>query len=205
MIIRRSLDVPALRRYQQFKRYLRADFRESCAYCLLHESHLSVDYWSFTIDHFRPKAMPQFRHLRHVYANLYYACPQCNTFKRSRWPASSTLARGSGFVDPCAQDPMDHFVFSGDGRIAPRTPAGAYTIRHVRLNRTRLIQLRRDLIEQVASELDRYAQIQEMKQWIVHLSIPTDEKQPRLETLDSLSMASLARLRRLVYPAATIV
>ena len=94
MIIQRAAGTPAFNRYQHYKPYLRGDFRHSCAYCLLHERHLLTDQWSFTIDHFRPKKLPQFRHLRNVYTNLYYACPPLQHVQGQ--PVAGAVDAGAG-------------------------------------------------------------------------------------------------------------
>jgi uncharacterized protein (TIGR02646 family) len=200
MIIRRSAAVPVLSRYQRYKPYLREDFLHSCAFCLLHERHLLTNYWSFTVEHFRPKSLRRFRHLRNVYSNLYYACPQCNRFKGTRWPARQTLTRGSGFVDPCAQDPMDHFAFDIEGGIAGRTIAGKYTISHVRLDRKFLVQRRAELIKGVALELRRYAEIQMDRQRVQALSVSEEQKAPLLASFDRRAQDCLLRLRQITHP-----
>jgi uncharacterized protein (TIGR02646 family) len=203
MIIQRAAGTPAFRRYQDYKPYLRADFRHSCAYCLLHERQLLTDHWSFTIDHFRPKGLPRFRHLRNIYANLYYACPRCNTYKGNVWPARSTVARGSGFVDPCAQDPLNHFSFDAGGGIAPRTAAGAYTIRHLRLDRAQLERRRRELIDEAAQELKLFAEIESDRASFTAMRIRAKDKARLLASLDRHAQNCLRRLHRITHPDPT--
>lgn len=65
--------------YTAFRAYVRQDFRQCCAYCLLHE------FWAggednFELDHFRP--VSRFPDLERDFYNLYYACHVCNQRKR---------------------------------------------------------------------------------------------------------------------------
>ena len=103
------------------------------------------------VDHFRPKGRPEFAHLGLAWANLYYCCHRCNQHKSSKWPNSAERAQGLRFVDPCEEDPDEHFRLtrdeSGDedGNIASETPAGRYSIAKIRLNRQQLIDIRRGI------------------------------------------------------------
>ena len=49
------------------------------------------DVMHFHIDHFRPKK--KYPRLALAYANLYYACGLCNTFKGDAWPSASIWSR----------------------------------------------------------------------------------------------------------------
>lgn len=85
-----------------------------------------------------------------AYSNLYYACQYCNGYKHACWPGTIELEMGFRFVDPCAEDPYNHFRFDGDGRVWAKTNAARYTIAHLRLNRPQLVGLRERLATRVS-------------------------------------------------------
>ena len=163
MIFRRSLDVPLLSDYRQYRDfYLRPDFLYRCAYCLTHEFYfLQGD--GGEIDHFRPLHAGEhnFTHLKNAYSNLYWTCGRCNHEKGSTWPTDAESADGFRFLDPCTEDHDDHWDTHTDGTTAAKTNIGHYTIRFVRLDRQRLNDLRRFLclyqekIAALEAELDR--------------------------------------------------
>lgn len=132
------------RNYSRFRPYIREDFAECCAYCLLHE-RLAGGQEHFELDHFRPKSDPRFQHLEGDYSNLYYSCRACNNTKRAAWPKPELEAKGYRFVDPCQEVFSDHFV-DNDGVWTPRTPAGMYSEERLRLNRSQLVFIRKMLL-----------------------------------------------------------
>src|SRR6266481_6956296 len=87
--------------YQSFRPYVREDFRERCAYCLLEEI-VAAGEENFELDHFRPKS--RFPELLNDFYNIYYACHPCNHIKRDAWPPSALELRGVGFVDLCKEE-----------------------------------------------------------------------------------------------------
>ena len=148
-IFSHRLPAPIITRdYRRFRPYIREDFSECCAYCLLHEL-LAGGAENFELDHFRPKS--RYPDLTHVYENLYYSCHPCNNIKRHFWPTDALLARGYRFVDPCHDDFSTHFT-EVDGRWEPITPAGDYSQERLRLNRKHLVEIRR-IIAQLLNHL----------------------------------------------------
>lgn len=146
MLFQRVEVPPPLKHYQDYKPYLRRDFRARCAYCLIHEAHFG-GLRNYHIDHFRPRS--QFPYLvAHTYANLYYACGLCNTFKGDTWPSPEQLRNGFAFGDPCKEDVYkQHFkIDESDGSLEPRSNIGRYTRDHLRLDR---VQLRRYRLRQI--------------------------------------------------------
>lgn len=123
-----------------YKFYLRRDFRYRCAYCTIHEAE-NQGHDNFEVEHFRPESA--FPALRASYRNLYYACRICNRRKGDAWPSPEQESDGRRFVDPCDEDPDEHWVEQANGELAPRTPPGDYTIRRIHLNRPQLVSLRR--------------------------------------------------------------
>lgn len=136
--------------YGTYKPHLQRLFRDRCAYCLSHED-LMGRFDAMEVDHFRPKGRPEFAHLEREWANLYYCCRRCNQHKWNKWPSPAEQARDLRFVDPCEEDPDDHFRLTRDARgneacwITGETPAGRYSIAKIRLNRRQLIDIRRDI------------------------------------------------------------
>jgi hypothetical protein len=131
------------RDYRRFRPYIRDDFSECCAYCLLHEL-LAGGAENFELDHFKPKA--RYPDLAHEYENIYNACHPCNNIKHDVWPTDELLARGYRFVDSCHDDFSTHFT-EVDGRWEPLTPAGDYSLERLRLNRKHLVEIRQMLVQ----------------------------------------------------------
>jgi len=121
------------------------------------------------VDHFRPKRRPEFAHLEHEWANLYYCCRRCNQHKSNHWPTDQETQRGLCFVDPCAEDPDEHFQLCRHPQhddlcyVMPLTAPAQYTLAKVRLNRDQLVQIRRSLAAEERKE-------QEQLREILHLS-----------------------------------
>lgn len=143
MIFRRPLDVLVLRDPLDYRDiYLRPDFQFRCSYCLTHEYYF-LDGEAGQIDHHRPLHPPaslglDFSHLRSVYANLYWCCPCCNLYKGNRWPTNEQYEAGIRFLDPCAEDHIDHWDTHPNGTVTAKSPTGRYSIQTIRLDRPRL-------------------------------------------------------------------
>ena len=127
---------PDGKRHGWYKDCLRLDFQFRCAYCLIHEAD-NQGPENFQVDHFRPKSKREFKSLEKVYSNLYYACYLCNKpgRKSDNWPSSEEGAKGERFVDPCVEDWEEHLEFLEDGSVRPLTPAGAFSLRTIGLDR----------------------------------------------------------------------
>jgi uncharacterized protein (TIGR02646 family) len=96
-------------RNKQIKDALIKMFSGKCAYC---ESFiLHVDYGD--IEHFRPKALPQFYTQAVEWTNLLLACGRCNgaEHKGVKFPG---VAEGGPLIDPTADLPDQHFRFDFD-------------------------------------------------------------------------------------------
>ena len=146
---------PLFKNYREYKPFLRLDFERRCAYCYIPESRYGTP-GNYTIDHFRPKSRPEFRKLICHYSNLYYVCRDCNLYKGAAWPSSVLRAQEFRFLDPCTDDFSLHWIVRPDGILTPKTPAGAYMIARLRLNREYLREWRRHKTVMVAS-VDRLA------------------------------------------------
>jgi len=116
--------------------HLRVLFRRRCAYCLTPDDRLGGAE-GMKVDHF----LPESRHpdLRLAWANLYYSCDVCNNRKGS-YPTDEEMAQGERFVNPCAEDPDDHFRMVRDPqygdfcRIAYRSEPARYSIYRLQFN-----------------------------------------------------------------------
>ena len=105
MIIDRGADPGPFSKPRDYVSHLREVFRRRCAYCLTPDSRCQGEE-GMKLDHF----MPESRHpdLRLAWTNLYYCCDVCNN-RKSNCPTPAEIANGERFVDPCIEDPDDHF------------------------------------------------------------------------------------------------
>jgi HNH endonuclease len=177
-IFQRRPNPPNYANYRAYKPLLREDFQYRCAYCLLHEgqAQLGEGFQNFQIDHFRPRN--SFPELINVYDNLCYACRWCNRAKWQTWPTEEQLASGYRFVDPCAEDLYkEHARLIPDtGKLQPKTRAGDYTIREIRLNRGVFTDLRRDCT----------AAQEEIEQTRIKVARLKREAAPQVELIEAL-------------------
>lgn len=190
-IFGRRNNPPVYSDYRAYKPLLREDFRNLCAYCLLHEGdELGGGYQHFQIDHFRP--VKSFPLLSAAYGNLYYSCRWCNNAKSDTWPSDEQARSGYQFVDPCVEDfYKDHAaVDRTTGKLTSLTKAGHYTIREVRLNRAVFSTLRRRRI-QVQQQIDAIA---------IRLSELKKERSPRHELIAALEENMLLLAERFINP-----
>ena len=184
MQFNRNPAVPKLARYDQYRPYLRTDFRRHCAYCTGHE-----DEWGgedhFEIDHHRPKSKnPE---LEHEYSNLYYCCRGCNKkgAKGEHWPSDALLAAGFRFFDPVAENADGlHFAETADGTLRQLNNVGVYSIENLRLNREALVKLRLNR-KRMAALLSKELKALEVKLLRMQKKgkTPSPELSTRLESL----------------------
>ena len=130
--------------YAKYRPFVRRDFIESCAYCLLPELWARGEH-NFELDHFRPQK--HFPRLINDFYNLYYACHVCNRNKWSDWPPPEYIAKGIGFVDLCADNFSYHFEELSNGVWKALTPSARYTEEILLLNDPQLVRLRLTLNE----------------------------------------------------------
>ncbi len=140
VVFQRRLLAPQIKgHYRRFRLYVREDFVECCAYCLIHEL-LAHGQENFELDHFRPKSL--FHSLLHDFFNLYYTCHRCNHRKHDSWPNTELEAAGYRFIDYCREHFSAHFQETDDGRWHPLTNAATYTLEKLDLNRPHLVRIR---------------------------------------------------------------
>jgi uncharacterized protein (TIGR02646 family) len=143
MRIERGPDPGPLANAAQYKPHLRPLFRRRCAYCRTPDDRLGGED-GMTVDHFKSeKWYPQ---LRTEWSNLYYACPICNSHYKKDHPKPEEEAEGKRFVDPCREDPDDHFRLVCDPetsdlcRVRPLSPAAHYTVFRLNFNRRKSLR-----------------------------------------------------------------
>ena len=139
-VFSRRKTAPPPTHLSRYRPFVRDDFSECCAYCLLHEL-LAAGAGNFELDHFRPRSL--FPDLANDYFNLYHSCHVCNLYKGAAWPSTELAKKGYGFLDFCRESFSDHFRERADGSWEPLTPLAEYTEARLRLNRPHLLEIRR--------------------------------------------------------------
>jgi uncharacterized protein (TIGR02646 family) len=140
-------------------------FYGKCAYCEVKIVASSIP----DIELFRPKAgvtespgHPGYWWLVSDWDNMLISCPNCNrvrteagerTGKGNRFPLADERQRAFGpgeeekelplLLDPCRDFPEEHLVFDETGRVVSDTEQGQTTISVLGLNRTGLVEARR--------------------------------------------------------------
>ena len=125
------------------KAALKAETYEKCAYCESNMLHVTFG----DIEHIVPKSSDP--KLTFDWANLTLACDICNTKKRNR----------EGILDPYAVDPEEQFTFYGPMLLHnPGCNIAEYTNIALALNRTALLEKRREVIDNISNLLIRIEQ-----------------------------------------------
>lgn len=110
-----------------------------CEYCHTDEHWQLVE---FTIDHIIPLSAGGVTELE----NLALACFHCNrrkSDKQSIWDKQTNTE--IIIYNPRLMKWSEHFIWSADGvRIIPQTEIGTITIKFLKLNRERILQIRYD-------------------------------------------------------------
>jgi uncharacterized protein (TIGR02646 family) len=135
-------------------------FRGKCAYC--ESSQPGV------IDHYRPTQGvidqrgdffgDHYWGLRYDWKNMYLCCNECNRSKGKRFPISGKRAPPNPtaqelvkekplLIDPCKDDPDEHFRFEPSGIVHALSERGAMTIDVFSLNRPSLVKRRIEVVK----------------------------------------------------------
>lgn len=147
-------------------------FHGKCAYC---ESAIGITA-DLEIDHFRPKsgatdlkgtASPDhYAWLTLEWLNHYASCPACNRAKRAIFPVEGARSEPmtpieavienerAVIIDPCRDDPGQHFMFSADGTVRALTERGAATIKILNLNRAPLVIARKEAYSRTVAAIE---------------------------------------------------
>lgn len=147
--------------------FLQTQFHSKCAYC---ESKLNKDQG--VVDRFRPhngvrdkkEYYPDlYWWLTFEWDNLVYSCKDCNQYKANYFPVSGARVKNSHgdllkekrlLLNPCFDDPNNHFTFR-NGEINSDTSEGIQTIELLNLNRTSLVNKRKDSVQKIKNIFDR--------------------------------------------------
>ena len=123
------------RNYRAYKPWLRDEFVFRCVYCLWRERWCAEGDHIFGVDHL----VPQTTHPERIsdYDHRVYACWQCNALKQD----AKTV------INPCEEALGHHLEIQSDGSVRALTVHGAEQIALCRLNRPRLLEARRMMIE----------------------------------------------------------
>lgn len=118
---------------------------DKCMYC---ESKVTHVYFG-DVEHIKPKDPDKFPELEFEWTNLGIVCAKCNNEKRNKYFHEAPL------IDPYSEAPSDHLFAFGELLLHRNgSERGEVTIREVALNRTSLIQRRRDRLEAIRKALD---------------------------------------------------
>ncbi len=125
-------------RHEKIKDVLVNMFNGKCAYCESKITH--IDYGH--IEHFKPKGNPSYQALTFEWTNLLLSCAVCNgaEHKGTKFPSA---ADGGPFINPCDDQPGDHFDFIYDqtaklATVIGKTTRGITTEILIGLNRNEL-------------------------------------------------------------------
>lgn len=146
------------------KSLLKAETADKCAYCESKVPH--VDYGD--VEHLVPKSVrPE---LRFAYENLTFACGVCNTKKGEYHSEECPL------LNPYVDEPADHLAAAGPMVLrTPNSDRGMVTEKRLDLNRSNLIERRKERIEGVAALIDQIARTRNTEIRDVLLAQVTDE------------------------------
>jgi hypothetical protein len=121
--------------YQSYKPWLRDEFQFRCVYCLWRERWLAVGEEAFSVEHLVSRSVAPER--SGDYENLVYACCRCNSVKTD----------AHYVLDPCQQPLGRHLQIAADGAIRGLTSEGRELIQICRLDRPRITQARKRLLD----------------------------------------------------------
>lgn len=106
---------------------------DKCMYC---ESKVTATYFG-DVEHLKP--VDRFPQLKFTWENLGYVCAKCNNSKRAKWSEETP------FINPFDEDPHEHLAAFGFFVSHRRgSERGEYTHREIDLNRSELVERRRE-------------------------------------------------------------
>lgn len=177
---------PATGKYSEWKHLLAEEGFHQCVYCALRDATFGER--NFHVEHYKPKSNRRFKHLEHVFSNLYYACPICNVFKGDSWPRAPKNDHSvEAYPNPSKCDYSDLFdVVTHTGHIKGKFVASRFLIIRLHLNREQLITERR-----ISFNDER------MKSLIEFFNRTEKTLWERVEQKDREAMSLLARLTKL--------
>jgi HNH endonuclease len=114
----------------------------ACEFCGVREDDAGA---TLTIDHFQPRSKGG----SDASDNLVYACPSCNQYKQDYWPTDAQSLR---LWNPRDEDFTEDFTEAENGQLIALTTVGAFTVGHLRLNRSQLVAYRQNRRRQAESQ-----------------------------------------------------
>ncbi|WP_321280162.1 AAA family ATPase [Marinifilum fragile] len=150
---------------RKLKEILHERFHGKCGYCEIKISEPQAG----VVDRFRPHNGVRdekeyykdlYWWLTYEWDNLIYSCKECHQYKANYFPVKGVRASFKGdfltqeeklLLNPCTDNPNDHFFLSNLGTIAGGTEEAHHTIELLRLNRSRLNEKRLSAIERIKS------------------------------------------------------
>lgn len=126
-----------LKRYKSYKKYLKKDFHERCAYCNTWE-HM-IKPLKFSIDHYVPRKI--FKNVDKTfdnnYDNLMYVCPKCNREKSAKYKGNvhNLKIKNELFPNPVEEDYNKIFFRNEYGGIDSNIEKGRNMINELKLYR----------------------------------------------------------------------
>jgi uncharacterized protein (TIGR02646 family) len=155
---------------QEVRHTLLAAQHQKCAFC---ESPLGVADTS-DVEWFRPSSsavdssglssLPHYAWLTVEWNNLHISCPMCSQSKGRRFPVDGprcpistqwgdvATSERALLLDPFVDDPDSHLLFTDDGLVSTDTSEGRATIDCFSLNRSELVEARREAAAQATME-----------------------------------------------------
>jgi len=158
----------------KIKEHLHNTFHGKCGYC-----EIKIEgYENGIIDRFRPYDGVRDKNeyfqdlywwLTFEWNNLIYSCKECNQYKANYFPVksirltsieSSVELEKPLLLNPCKDSPEEHFMYDESGNINSVTEQGNQTIQLLRLDRTNLVQGRKDARKEVIYIIEELLQQQ---------------------------------------------
>lgn len=139
-----------LSNYRSALPLLLEDFKDRCAYSLMHVKMVSER--GMHIDHFDPRQKN-----RSPYSNLFPAYGICNMAKGESWPTAKERRQGMRFLNPCEEKDYDQVIFEEPSThlLIGTTPAARYHIDMLDLNNPSLVEhrLERTKLAEIANKM----------------------------------------------------
>lgn len=150
---------------------LRTLFNGKCAFCETAVRPVEGEFSHFrptegAMDHAGSVSTVHYWWLAFDWRNCLHVCPECARSKGKRFPVRKRRAKVDTvgaklrreeplLLDPCDDDPNEHFVFAEEGTVGSLTERGRISIEILSLNRSALVGARRDRIAEARRDLVR--------------------------------------------------
>lgn len=132
---------------EDIKEALRRECHSKCVYCESKMSHVTYEH----IEHIKPKS--KYPELSFEWGNLTLACPVCNTNK------GNTYDESVPFVNPYIDEPDEYLIpLGGFIYYRPGNKRGEITVKKIDLNRSSLIEQRKERIDSIQRLADKYCE-----------------------------------------------